>query len=148
MATTTGSLVVYDSYKRELQNKNVEVDADVFIMGLTTTTYVPNAATHEALADITNEVVGNGYVRQTLTGVTLTEPVGGTWRFDSVDPVFTAAGGSIVAHYWFLFNDTATTPLDMLCFYGFLDNTPADVTTTDTNTLTVQVNASGYTELT
>ncbi len=147
MATTTGTLIVYDSYKREMQNKNVELDADTFIMGLTTSTYVPNRATHEALADITNEVAGNGYARQTLTGVTQTEPVGGTWRFDSNDPVFTASGGSIVARFWFLFNDTATTPLDMLCFYGLLDNTPADVTTTDTNTLTVQVNASGFTEL-
>lgn len=147
MATTTGTLIVYDSYKREMQNKNVEVDADTFIMGLSTSTYVPNRSTHEALADITNEVVGNGYARQTLAGVALTEPVAGTWRFDSNDPVFTASGGSIVARFWWIFNDTSTTPLDMLCFYGLLDNTPADVTTTDTNTLTIQVNASGYTEL-
>jgi len=147
MATTTGTLIVYDSYKREMQNKNVEVDADTFIMGLSTSTYVPNRSTHEALADITNEVTGNGYARQTLAGVALTEPVAGTWRFDSNDPVFTASGGSIVARYWWIFNDTSTTPLDMLCFYGLLDNTPADVTTTDTNTLTIQVNASGYTEL-
>jgi len=146
MATTTGTLNVFDSYGRELHNKNVDIDSDVFIAGLTTTTWVPNKATHEALADVTNEVVGNGYARQTLTAVTLTEPVAGTWRFDSADPVFTATGGSIVARFWFLFNDTATSPLDMLCFYGLLDNTPADVTTTDTNTLTLQVNASGYTE--
>jgi len=147
MATTTGTLIVYDSYKREMQNKNVEIDADTFIMGLSTNAYVPNRSTHEALADITNEVVGNGYARQTLAGVTHTEPVAGTWRFDSNNPVFTASGGSIVARYWWVFNDTSTTPLDMLCFYGLLDVTPADVTTTDTNTLTVQVNASGYTEL-
>lgn len=147
MATTTGSLIVYDSYKREMQNKNVEIDADTFIVGLSTSTYTPNRSTHEALADITNEVVGNGYARETLTGVALTEPVAGTWRFDSDDPVFTASGGSIVAHYWWMYNDTSTVPLDMLCFYGFLDATPLDVTTTDTNTLTLQVNASGYTEL-
>ncbi len=148
MATTTGSLTKYESYARELQNKNVEIDADTFIVGLSTSTYAPNAATHEALADITNELSGSGYARQTLTGVALTEPSAGTWRFDSNDPVFTATGGSIVARYWWMFNDTATVPLDMLMFYGFLDNTPADVTTTDTNTLTMQVNASGYTELT
>lgn len=148
MATTTGTLIKYESYGRELQNKNVEIDADVFIVGLSTSTYVPNAATHEALADITNEVSGNGYARQTLTGVALTEPSGGTWRFDSNDPVFTASGGSIVARFWWMINDSSTTPLDMLMFYGLLDNTPADVTTTNTNTLTMQVNASGYTELT
>lgn len=149
MATTTGSLNVYDSYKREMQNKNVKLSAtaDTFICGLSTTTYVPNKSTHEALADITNEVTGSGYARETLTGVTHTEPVAGTWRFDAVDPIFTAAGGSITAHYWWVFNDTATSPLDMLCFYGFLDATPLDVVTTDTNTLTLQINASGFTEL-
>lgn len=146
MATTTGTLNVYDSYGRELHNKNVEIDNDVFIIGLSTSSYTPSKSTHEALADITDEVSGNGYARQTLTGVALTEPVAGTWRFDSNDPVFTASGGSIVARYWWMINDTATSPLDMLCFYGLLDDAPADVTTTNTNTLTIQVNSSGYTE--
>jgi len=149
MATTTGTLIVYDSYKREMQNKNVKLLAtvDTFICGLSTSSYVPNRSTHEDLADITNEVTGNGYARQTLVSPLQTEPVAGTWRFDSDDPVFTASGGSIVARFWWVFNDTSTTPLDLLCFYGLLDNSPADVTTTDTNTLTLQVNASGFTEL-
>jgi hypothetical protein len=149
MATTTGSLEVYDSYKREMQNKNVKLEAtaDTFICGLSTSTYTPDKAAHEALADITNELSGSGYARETLTGVAQTEPSGGTWRFDADDPVFTASGGSIVARWWWLYNDSSTTPLDMLCFYGFLDDTPLDVTTTDTNTLTLQINASGFTEL-
>jgi hypothetical protein len=149
MATTTGTLIVYDSYKREMQNKNVKIEAtaDTFICGLSTSTYVPDRSAHEALADITNEVSGNGYARETLASVSHTEPTLGTWRFNSADPVFNASGGSIVARWWWVFNDTATTPLDMLCFYGLLDDTPADVTTTDTNSLTLQVHASGWTEL-
>lgn len=144
MATTTGSLVVYDSWKRDLQNGTIDVDGDTFICGLTTSTYTPVQATHEVLADITNEVTGNGYARQTLVSVTLTEPVAGTWQFDSADPVFTATGGSIVARYWFVFDDTPAAPLDPLFAYGLLDDTPADVTTTDTNTLTLQVHANGF----
>lgn len=147
MATTTGTLITYDSWKREMQNKNVEIDADVFICGLSTSSYVPDIAAHEVLADITDEVSGSGYARQTLVSVTHTEPAGGTWRFDSADPVFTATGGSIVARYWWIYNDSSATPLDILAFYGELDDTPLDVTTTDGNTLTMQVNASGYTEL-
>jgi len=147
MATTTGTLLVYDSWKREMQNKNVDIDSDTFIVGLSTSAYTPNINTDEVLADITNEVSGNGYARQTLASVTLTEPSLGTWRFDSADPVFTASGGSIVARHWWMFNDTSTTPLDILAFTGVLDDTPADVTTTDGNTLTMQVNTSGYTEL-
>lgn len=144
MATTTSEVIVFDSYKRDVQNGTIDVDTDVWIMGLTTSTWVPVKATHEVLADVTNEVVGNGYARQTLTAVTLTEPVAGTWQFDSADAVFTASGGSIVARYYFLFDDTPAAPLDPLFCYGALDITPADVTTTDGNTLTVQVNASGY----
>ena len=144
MATTTGTLVVYDSWKRDIQNGTVDVDGDTFICGLSSNTYVPNQNTHETLADITNELAGNGYARQTLVGVSLTEPVAGTWQFDSNDPVFTASGGSIVARYWWVFDDTPTAPADPLFAYGLLDNTPADVTTTDTNTLTLQVNTNGY----
>lgn len=144
MATTTSEVIVFDSYKRDFQNGTIDVDTDVFIMGLSTSTYVPNKNTHEILTDVTNEVVGNGYARQTLTAVTLTEPVLGTWQFDSADAVFTASGGSIVARYYWIFDDTPTAPLDPLFCYGALDVTPADVTTTNTNTLTVQVNANGY----
>ncbi len=144
MATTTGTIIVYDSYKRDFQNGTIDVDTDTFICGLSTSTYVPNRQTHETLASITNEVSGSGYARQTLTGVALTEPVAGTWQFDSNDPVFTASGGSIVARYWWIFDDTPTSPADPLFAYGLLDQTPADVTTTDGNTLTLQVNVNGH----
>ena len=144
MATTTAELIVFDSYKRDLQNGTIDVDGDTFIMGLSTTTWVPVKATDEILTDVANEVVGNGYARQTLASVTLTEPVAGTWQFDSADAVFTATGGSIVARWYWIFDDTPTVPADPLFCYGNLDNTPADVTTTDTNTLTVQVHANGY----
>lgn len=147
MATTTSEVVVYDSFKRDLQDGTIDLDGDTWIMGLSTSTYTPDVNTHETLTDITNEVVGNGYARQTLTSVTLTEPTNGTWRFDSADAVFTAAGGSIVARYYWIFDDTPTAPADPLFCYGALDVTPLDVTTTNGNTLTVQVNASGYYEL-
>jgi len=144
MATTTGTINVLDSWKRDFQNGTADVDTDTFIMGLSTSTYTPNQNTHETLSDITNELSGNGYARQTLASVTLTEPSNGTWMFDSANPVFTASGGSLVARYWWIFDDTPTSPADPLFAYGLLDDSPADVTTTDGNTLTVTVNASGY----
>ncbi len=147
MATTTSEVQVYDKFKRNLQDGNIDVDGDTFIMGLSTSTYSPNKATHTVLGDITNEVSGNGYVRQTLASVTLTEPSAGTWRFDSDDAVFSASGGSIIARFYWIFDDTASSPADPLFCYGELDVTPLDVTTTDSNTLTLQVNTSGYYEL-
>ncbi len=144
MATTTAELNVYDSWKRDFQDGAADVDDDTFITGLSTSSYTPAKSTHEILTDITNEVSGNGYARQTLTGVALTEPVAGTWQFDANDPVFTASGGSIVARYYWVFDDSTTAPTDALFCYGLLDDSPADVTTTDTNTLTLQVHANGF----
>jgi len=144
MATTVAELIVYDSYKRDLQDGTIDVNSDTFKMGLSSSSYTPAKATHEVLADITNELSGNGYSRQTLSSVTLTEPVAGTWQFDSANAVFTASGGSIVARYYWIYDDTPSSPLDPLFCYGALDNTPADVTATNTNTLTVQVSANGY----
>lgn len=144
MGTTTSEVQVYDSYKRDFQNGVIDVDDDTFIVGLSTSVYTPNKATHETLTAITNEVSGNGYARQTLASVALTEPSGGTWQFDSADPVFTASGGSIVARYYWIFDDTPVTPADPLFCYGELDVAPADVTTTDTNTLTIQIHVNGY----
>jgi len=144
MATTNAELHVFDSWKREIQEKNVDISTDTFICGLSTVTWVPLVSTHEVLGDVTNEVVGNGYSRQTLTGVALTEPSLGTWQFDANNPVFTAAGGSIVARYYWIFDDTSISPADILFCFGLLDDTPLDVTTTDTNTLTLQVHVQGF----
>ena len=56
----------------------------------------------------------------------------------ATDPVWTASGGSIVARFAVIYEVSG----NVLC-YCLLDDTPADVTATDTNTLTVAANASG-----
>ncbi len=144
MATTTAEFIAFDTFKRDKINGTIDVDGDTFIVGLSTSTYVPNRSTHEILTDVTNEVSGSGYARQTLASVTLTEPTTGTWMFDSVDPVFTASGGTITARWYWVFDDTPSGPVDPLCFYGNIDDTPADVVVTDGNTLTLEVNVSGW----
>lgn len=142
MATTTGTFVWYNKGKKNLGD-TIDIGSDAFAVLLTTSTYTP-AQTHEFVSDITNEVTGNGYSRKVLSSVTWTE-ADGTVTFDSDDPVWTASGGSIVARYWILFDNTpATDAGKQLLAYGLLDDTPADVTTTDGNTLTYNVPASGW----
>lgn len=146
MATTTGTINFYWDFILWFGESRFDLDADTFIWGLSTTTYVPNQDTHNDITDITNEVSGNGYARQTsASGVTTWTRASGVATFDiTTDPVFTASGGSIVARFFWIFNDTQTAPVaDGLVLYGLLDDTPADVTTTDGNTLTIQINASG-----
>lgn len=139
MSTTTGTFVFYQSWL-EYMVEGADMDSDVFKVLLTTSTYAPNAATHSAIANITNELAGSGYARQTLSVITAAQ-VGGVYSFIANDIVFTAAGGAITARYWAMYDDTLAG--DPLVAYGLLDATPADVTATDGNTLTVQWDASG-----
>jgi hypothetical protein len=128
----------------------IDIDTHSFRIGLSTSSYVPNQANHTILAHITNELVGNGYARQLLAGVTVTPsvaPFTASQKFDCNDPVFTAAGGSLVARWWWIFDDTPVAPADPLVLFGLLDNTPGDVVTLDGNVLTFAVNAAGLSTL-
>jgi len=57
---------------------------------------------------------------------------------DPADMVWTASGGSITARFAVLYENAG----DVVC-YCLLDSTPADVTATDGNTLTITLHASG-----
>lgn len=90
-------------------------------------------------AGVTNEHANaNGYV---TGGVAVTLTLAGTTTVTvdiSTDPVWTAAGGPITARFDVLYEVAG----NVLC-YCLLDSTPADVTATDGNTLTVATHASG-----
>lgn len=96
--------------------------------------------------DLTNEHANaNGYTTGgvALTGETWTRS-GGTLTFDSNDPVWTASGGSITARFGVIYaNATLNGIVKPLLCVCLLDTAPADVTATDGNTLTIQMNASG-----
>jgi hypothetical protein len=60
------------------------------------------------------------------------------------DPVWTASGGSIIARFGVLYGSgTLNGHVDPLLAVCLLDTTPADVTSTTGNTLTIQINAAG-----
>jgi hypothetical protein len=96
--------------------------------------------------DLTNEhAAANGYAAGglALTGITWTRS-GATITFDCDNAVFTAAGGSITARFAVIYKNATVNgivkPLLCVCL---LDTAPADVTATDTNTLTITMNAAG-----
>ena len=113
---------------------------------LHTSTYTPNAATHTVYADLSNELAtANGYTNTgtALASITWTA-TGGVATFTAANTVFTASGGSIVARYGVLrLVGTFNGAVDPLFAYILMDSTPADVTTTNGNTLTFAWNASG-----
>lgn len=118
-------------------NGTFDLDTDSFKMALfLSTSNIGSGST--TYAGLTNEHANaNGY---TTGGKALTPSLTGTttvtWDVD--DQTWTASGGSITARYAVIYEVSG----NVVC-YCLLDSTPADVTATDGNTLTVQINASG-----
>lgn len=90
-------------------------------------------------AGVTSEHANaNGY---TTGGIAVDLTLAGTTTVTAdiaTDPVWTAAGGSITGRWAAIYEVGA----DVFCF-ALLDATPADVTATTGNTLTVAAHASG-----
>lgn len=137
------SITFYNTWK--LNISEVVPRTATFKVTLHTSTYT-FAATHGVYADLTNELAtANGYTNtgQALASVTWTQ-ASGTATFDAADLVWTASGGSIVARRAVIRAiGTFNSLVDPLVASILLDTTPADVTTTTGNTLTLQWNASG-----
>jgi hypothetical protein len=140
------SLTFYQSFREYMSDGTIDLDTDSFKVTLHTSTYSPNAGTHTVYADLTNELsTASGYTNGgvALGSVTWTRS-GATVTFDAADTVWTASGGSIVARYAVIRKDgTANAIVSPLVCYILLDTTPADVSATTGNTLTLQWNASG-----
>lgn len=100
-------------------------------------------ATSTTYAGLTNEVANaNGY---TTGGIAVTCSNTGTTTTTldiASNPVWTASGGSIVARYAVLYGVGGS-----VYAYFLLDSTPADVTVTTGNTLTLQINGTGIQSL-
>jgi hypothetical protein len=137
---------VYDKFKEYMGDGTIDLDGDTFKVVLCSSTSNAATQTNQLYASLTEELsTANGYTSggATLTSVTWTES-SGTVTFDSADPAWTASGGSITARFAVVYDDTPTSPADPLVCSCLMDNSPADVTVTDGNTLTIQINASGY----
>ena len=114
-------------------------------MGLILSTWTPNTATdasYSVIAGSYEHAAANGYTAGGDTVAATFATSAGTLTFDVADNVWTADGGSIVARYALLYNSSAGGTNDLIA-YALLDNSPADVTATDTNTLIVTIHATG-----
>jgi len=119
-----------------------DIDSDTWKMALFLSTSDLGAAS-TTFAGVSNEHANaNGY---TTGGNSVTLALSGTTTVKvdiDTDPVWTASGGSIVARFAAIYEVGG----NILC-YCLLDSTPADVTVTDGNTLTVAAHADGVTTL-
>jgi len=124
--------------RTRLLNGTFDIDTDSFKCALFLSTSNIGAAS-TTYAGVTNEHANaNGY---TTGGIAIALTLAGTTTVTvdiTTDPVWTAAGGSITARFAGIYEVGG----DVLC-YALLDSTPADVTATTGNTLTVAANALG-----
>lgn len=134
-----GTFTLYDGVAEYLGDGTIDLDGHTFKITLHTSSYTPSGS-HDAYANLTNELsTANGYTNggATLANVTWTRS-SGVAKFTSDNQVWTASGGSITARRAVIRDTTA----DKLLGYMLLDATPADLTATDGNTLTVGPHAS------
>jgi len=139
-----GNWVFTDASRTSLLDGTWDLDTDLFKIALHLSTGTqPGAATTAWSGLSTSEhAANNGYTAGGLpTGGGTALALTGTTTVTvdrTTDPVWTASGGSIVARWAVLYEVGG----NVVC-YCLLDATPADVTVTDGNTLTVAMNASG-----
>lgn len=133
---------VYDTFKLKLGQGLIDLSGDTFKCALFTSASNANTLTHDELADLTNEVAnGFGYTTGgvTLTGVTWTNNAG-VITFTSADPQWLASGGSIVARYAVIYDDTVSgDPLVCVCQLDIGGN----VTALTGEFLTIGIDADG-----
>ena len=138
-----GKWKLYEAAKLAIANGEI-LAADSFKINLyLSTSNCDTLSGDTALANLTNQhATANGYTQNTKA-VTITRAnSGGTITWDeTTNPVWTASGGSIVARFAVIYDDTHAS--DQALAVCLLDTTPANVTATDGNTLTVTMNASG-----
>lgn len=130
-----GNWTLPNSSRTDMINGTFDIDSDTFKMALlTSASNIGSGST--TYAGLTGEVSqANGY---TTGGIAVTLTLSGTTTVTvaiQTAPVWTASGGSIVARYGCIYEVGGR----VLC-YALLDSTPADVTTTTGNTLTVGSN--------
>lgn len=133
-----GAWTFTNTSRTKLLNGQFDIDTDSWKCALFLSTSNLGAAS-TTFAGVTNEhAAANGY---TAGGIAISLSLAGTTTVTvdiTTDPVWTAVGGPITARYAAIYEVGG----DILC-YCLLDSTPADVTATDGNTLTVAANASG-----
>jgi hypothetical protein len=138
--------VVHDKTIEYMGDGTIDLDGDSFIAILCLSTSNIATTSVNAYATVTNEHTTQfGYTQGTLAVASPTwVESGGTVTFDCDPLVWTASGGSIVARFAAIYDDTVAAPVaDPILCDTLLDNSPADVTATDTNTFTVDIHASG-----
>ena len=128
-----------DVGRTKLVNGTFDIDTDTFKMALHTSgSNIGAASTTWAAVTAEHGTTNTGY---TAGGAAVTLTLAGTTTVTvdiGTDPVWTAGSAGIAARFAVIYEVAG----DVLC-YSLLDTTPADVSATEGNTLTVAAHTNG-----
>jgi hypothetical protein len=140
-----GKWKLYENAKELIARGQIDLDSDIFKINLYLSTSNANDLTlaNAFLADLTFQVAtAFGYTQSTkAVTLALSEAAGVVTVDETTNPVWTASGGAITARFAVIYDDTHASKA-ALCVC-LLDTTPADVSATDGNTLTITQAVSG-----
>jgi hypothetical protein len=110
--------VAYGNGIKSLITGGTDIDTDTIKCALVTSTYTPDADTHDFFNDVTNEVTGTGYTGggATLGSVTVTvDTANNRVVFDAADTSW--ATSTITARAAVIYKSTGTAGTSPLLFY-------------------------------
>jgi len=143
---------IYNKFKEYMADGTIDLDNDVFRLGLYTSASNAATATLSTRGAVTNEVAnGNGYTTggKTLAGVTwATGASAGEMRFDATATIWSASGGNIAnIKYAVLYDESTGTSAGNRNLVASSQLSTSQFTVTDGNTLTITPSANGIFEL-
>ena len=113
--------VIFNSYKADLLNSNIDHVADTVKVMLVTSTYVPDQDAHDFKNDVTNEVTGTGYTAggASLASKTVTQDnTDNEGVFDAADVTWTVS--TITARAAVLYKSTGVdTTSNLMVYFDF-----------------------------
>ena len=136
--------VVYNSFKRDIMNGGIDLDADTIKVALVTSSYTPDQDAHDNFDDITNEVSGTGYTAGGATLANKTVTVDNTDNegvFDADDPTWSSS--TITARGAVFYKSTGTASTSKLICYSDFGSDK----TSSGGSFTLQFNSEGILNL-
>ena len=124
---------IYNRFKANLMNKEVDLEADTIKVALYDNTHVFTATDNVYTA--TNEVTGTGYTAGGAALASKTVTQAATTKFDAADTSWTTA--TITAYHAVIYDDTHATN-DLICSIDF-----GGAQTSTAGTFTIQWHADG-----
>lgn len=113
--------VIYNSFKQDLLQGNIDLDNDTIKCALVTSSYTPDQDSHDFFDDVTNEIGDTGSYSSggaTLSVTTSQDNTDNEGVFDATDVSFTNA--TITARGAVIYKDTGTPGTSpLICYIDF-----------------------------